>query len=45
MSNPLTSPAILTGKQDASNFVMLAIPERPAMMFDHPSSTVLPTGR
>ena len=30
---------------DASNFVMLAIPERPAMMFDHPSSTVLPTGQ
>src|SRR6186713_344270 len=41
---PFTSPAKRQANGDASNLVMVAMPERPATMLAHPSATVLPTG-
>src|SRR4029453_380414 len=41
---PLTSPAKRQANADASNFVTLEMPERPASRLAQPSATVLPTG-
>src|SRR5438034_2957641 len=41
---PFTSPAKLQAKLDASNLVMVAMPDRPASRLAQPSATVLPTG-
>src|SRR5438105_11219071 len=41
---PFTSPANLQAKFDASNLVMLAMPDLPASRVLQPSATVLPTG-
>jgi hypothetical protein len=40
----LTSPAKRHANAEASNFVMSAMPERPASRFFQPSATLLPTG-
>jgi hypothetical protein len=44
MSKPRTSPAIRTGKFEASKRVIVSIPDFPATIFPHASSTVFPTG-
>ena len=43
-SNPLTSPAIRTGRRDASKCVIGAVPLRPALSASQLSVTLLPTG-
>src|SRR2546427_3514086 len=43
-SNPLTSPAILQAKFEASNLVMRSMPDWPAKRLAQASPTVLPTG-